>query len=365
VLVSMQISSGDVGVKPPPWATWLAHHRDDFAASIFRYEHTNGEAVHYKFTYAMQNPVFFAMQVIVPCIDDDTPCASDEDGDMVFEWSHRFKLCFDKMVCSDSLCFDDRNASVYVLMDAVHRRGGLLLAAGRWVPLERLLMSMPWPGGEGAQLERPVEPHTSLDDLPAWVSEELLWDRNEWDSVWSRSQSKGPSVNPEKVEMMGDDISQRTSAGTFECDDDELYDELVFKRAEVDRGALKVSNFRIIVRGGRFAKTTFGVACDTFRAEAMPGLGVVFCVALSITLSASFSIRMYGETDCTVLANGWLWCLQQLFDIWQREGSSVSFRFQAAHLLEISETDEFRALASRAVGAHKVRVEHIRAIPRP
>lgn len=132
----------------------MAHYRIDFATSIFNSEYTNGEAVHCKFIYAMQKPVFFAMQVIVPCIDDDVPFTSDEDCDRVFEWSHRFKRLCGKIVYSDSLDFDDENASVYVLMDAVHRRGGLLLPAGRWVPIGRLLMSMLWPGGEGTQAER-------------------------------------------------------------------------------------------------------------------------------------------------------------------------------------------------------------------
>lgn len=123
-----------------------------------------------------------------------------------------------------------------------------------------------------------------------------MWDRSEWDTVWSRTQSKKPSMNPEKANNTGDDISQQKSTAAFEGDEAELYEELVPKRAEVAGGALRASDGRLIVRGGRFTQATFGVAYDTFRAEAMPGLAVQFCVALGSSSQQAFRFDFTGRS---------------------------------------------------------------------
>ena len=100
-----------------------------------------------------------------------------------------------------------------------------------------------------------------------------------------------------------------------------MLEELVAKRTEVAAKAVKVTDFRVIVRGGKFTKLAHCVAFDSIRSEALPGTPSDFCVLYRLAKSDTFSINLYGENICLCLASGWASRLQHMFDVWVRSVS--------------------------------------------
>ena len=169
-------------------------------------------------------------------------------------------------------------------------------------------------------------------------------------------------------------MHQSKSAGTSEggttsegaCEDtgfdeaDDVIDELLAKREQVGEISKKVSHFRLFVRGGAFTMATFGV--PLYRAEAIAGAATRFCALYNIAKSDSFSLSLHGEADSLVLADGWRFRLQQLFDLWVEHNCLLALRFGDDLLARVQESAEFASLASRAKGATFNRLDMIRSI---
>ena len=107
---------------------------------------------------------------------------------------------------------------------------------------------------------------------------------------------------------------------------------------------------------------TFGVPFDLYRAEAIAGVATRFCVLYNIAKSASFSLSLHGEADSLVLADGWRFRLQQLFDLWVEHNCLLALRFGDDLLARVQESAEFASLASRPKGATLNRLDMIRSI---
>ena len=356
LLKTMSIAAPPNRGKQPSWSAWLAHNRCDLRDSIFKYEGVAGTKL-YKFVYAMQHPIFFAMQLLTDQVDEVLGYGpvQGEGGDDVFEWAHRLVGIGWQLVFSDSGDLNDSSSKVFVLMDGWHQRGNRVVSSSNWVPIEFLLMHMPWPEhGSKEPAESSPHAHTPIDNLPPWVSEELLWDASDWSSLVHRSKSAGTSEGGTTSEGACEDT------GFDEADD--VIDELLAKREQVGEISKKVSHFRLFVRGGAFTMATFGVPFDLYRAEAIAGAATRFCVLYNIAKSASFSLSLHGEADSLVLADGWRFRLQQLFDLWVEHNCLLALRFGDDLLARVQESAEFASLASRAKGATLNRLDVIRSI---
>ena len=69
LLNTMSIAAPPNRGKQPSWFAWLAHNRCDLRDSIFKYEGVAGTKL-YKFVYAMQHPLFFAMHLLTDQVDE-------------------------------------------------------------------------------------------------------------------------------------------------------------------------------------------------------------------------------------------------------------------------------------------------------
>ena len=149
---------------------------------------------------------------------------------------------------------------------------------GEFVPIEALLVSLPWPERDHGAHDNVVPgAHTPLDELPPWVPEELLWDASDWNSVFTRDR-KGHRKHDDDES----DEESNTDHPLPELDEVEFLNELVAMRKEVASKAVNLSNFRVIEYRGRFTKLAHGVAFDSFRSEAMPGPPSEFCVRFNL-----------------------------------------------------------------------------------
>lgn len=354
VLESMVVARppGPAG-RAPHWASWLAHNRDDLSSSLFRYHPSDGGIRYFKFVYAMQNPVFFAMLSLEYI---ERPEAGDIPGaacpSEAFEWTGVFRCTSWDMLFSDSGALDDVRSQVYVCMDSTHVGGDRYLAAGQWVPIEFLLLRLPWPDrskGVAADVEPAERMAASVDNLPPWVEEELLWDPSNWKCL--EDAGKCPHER----------AKEKVSAETC-VDVDDVIDELVEKRKDIGMAAIACTDFKIVVRGGRYTKANFGVPYDSIRAEAASSLAREFCASYNMQKSATYALRSYGEAFCLVLANSWASRMQQFLDMWVRSGVGNGFSFTSAVLGTVGETKEFRELCAQAKGGALQRAEAIRGM---
>lgn len=354
VLMAMPIWKSDAPPRAPAWAAWLAHHRADMTGAIFKYERNNGAIDMFKFVYAMQNPIFFAMLALRTATEAESLAMPiDDHADGLWEWRQCFMCDAWNLVYSDSGDFDDDAARVFVLLDSVHMSGGLIVSSDQWVPLEWLLMHMDWPERNGSDKPSAPDLETPLDELPEWVEEQLLWDPGEWLSFFEQKTPAPRHGSASAAVAKHDTLA--------ECDVEDVMDELLKKREEVSRLAPTAGAFRLILRGGAFTQMMHGVAYDTFRAEAMPGIAVQFCMLFGLTKSASFACRLYGEDDCISLARGWIARMQHFFDEWEAQGGAETASLGRS-FAAVPEPPEFAELLARGSGAAWERAQQIRRV---
>lgn len=352
VFEAMPIQEPGAKQRLPHWAPWLANNRDELRGCVLRYTRPSGERSWFKFLYAMQSPIFFAVLALREEMAEEIDNVSfGENQDDFLEWSQIFYVRDWRVLFSDSAELDDTDATIDIVCSARFRAGGQVVCSGEFQPLDLLLLYGGWPEkGLAPDVTAPEEP-VRLDDLPDWVEEELLWDPGEWDSFF-RDTAKRRGRRPAR----DDDES---SSGVDEAMGAEaealVFDQLVAERARVRDEAVVVEGFRVLVRGGRWCMEQHGVPYDSYRAEAIPGTATDFCNMYHITKTATFSLRQYGEEDALVLANGWARRVQTFFAEWQ-QGRDFEV------LPAVVESPEFIALAERAAGPTLVRLNAIRTI---
>ena len=118
------------------------------------------------------------------------------------------------------------------------------------------------------------------------------------------------------------------------------------------------------LRGGKWTGDHKGVAFDCYAAYVTKGglaEDFVACFPL-LSMSASWSIALYGDDACLVLARAWIHRMYYFFRIWVDAGSSLAHIYTAGDLLAYVEPLSFVQLAVGANSSLAARILQIRSL---
>ena len=146
-------------------------------------------------------------------------------------------------------------------------------------------------------------------------------------------------------------------------DAEEVFDALHAKRMEwVGDGHPRERPFAWTVLGGRWTAAHRGVAFDAFQGKTMSSDARTFVGMFMMQQTCRWSLSLYGEYACSVLATCWVSKMTYLFELWVDAGSSGAWKCTVEQLGAFSEPLEFTALAAGASGRLMQRITELRTL---
>jgi hypothetical protein len=342
-----QLESCPVHAAPPEvrmmpwWLKGLCQQRDELIGCVLLTSCEEG-AQGYYFLHATKSP-FHAM--FLPARVNCAPVPSLlglSDQDALGAWNAWTKWGFDfdpgTFVSDHELEFP-AGQQVFVIQD-VFFQPGCRLAGGREPErLDEVLVQAP-----AAPAPEPSEPNPSAKARKS-VEEEALAEY-----PWlAEYLSKGGSSSSSSKRA-------RTSSDQRGHEPPELDDAamaLVWQKIEDFRRQWGMTSdnqgadFVTAVKGGAWTQRHLGIAVERVTADARKGAPSHFCQIYGFNQGMSFTLKRYGDLNCSALALEWCRRMQFWFDLWLEQGDA-KYRFSSEELLSYEETPEWMAFCDNA-----------------
>ena len=306
-------------VARPPWVSQVAAQRDHFRSTIFIVEHA-GRALHLKFLFATQSPVYIGFGVMK---EEHHHVVMQEVGSSNWDelsrdyWPLRFRFDFLEHVAWSEIA-DVPIESIGVLPFVSYHGCNLCVSCSEVVTLASFLESLPsLPARASAsstsQAQRGM-PRDHASDLVIkypWLAGSLERDVAAARTTASSSGGAGEVVEEMSCEALTDEqIEQaftalRAEKEKYAGDDDE-----------------EVVDWQVSVLGGAWTLRHRGVAFNAFRSA--PRVGSVaeqWAADYNMGKSARFDMSLYGSSVANDLAKGYSHRCQYFFDIWLCSGN--------------------------------------------
>ena len=146
-------------------------------------------------------------------------------------------------------------------------------------------------------------------------------------------------------------------------DAEEVFDALHAKRMEwIGDGPPRERPFAWAVLGGRRAAAHRGVALDAVQGKTMSSDARAFVGLFMMQQTCRWSLSLYGEYACFVLATCWVSTMTYLLELWVDAGSSGAWKCTVEQLGAFSEPLELTALAAGASGRLMQRITELRTL---
>ena len=338
----------------PPWARWIAVHREFFRRCVVRFE---GAPVFYYFrvVYATQSPTLVCLCKCLPCDDPephfDARSLPAMDPKM---FDHNFEYDLGSMAFSDEplLCTP---TSISILQDAVFRRNRRLGCDGRFVSMAEVQQWLPPPSAAAAA--QPSRVHPKQPASEPWMQDPLMW---EFIRDAGKAKNKIHLKQPRHEE---ENSADEDEAPNLSLDEEIGALELWDRRAELDREeGIHDGSFSYTLRGGGWTKAHLGVAFDSLPAFTAAGRPRLFCAKFSLGQTSIFSISKYGEDLCISLCKAWVHRMCFLYRLWVDDGASSEYRFREEDLVRFAPVPEVQVLAHGASAAFRERLNVVNTI---
>ena len=152
-----------------------------------------------------------------------------------------------------------------------------------------------------------------------------------------RSGTKDASKEKGEASRRHSKSGDHSESSESDVDAEEILDELMTKRAELDSSAKLVEHFGWSLRGGSWTLPAHNsVAFDCVIASPTTSEATAFCHQFGFFRSGSFSIALYGEHNCFLLVRSWVHRMSFLFSLWESFGCRADFKL-SGHVLSAYE----------------------------
>ena len=311
-----------------PWLSHVCQNREFFLNTVFRF--TMGDSTnHYKFLYAMQNPLFISFVRVIPfekVIPFADPMAQMHQPEL-YCWDHYFSCSWDTFVFTTA-AFEPLAATVHVLTDVFSEHGGELLKAdGHFEALDDIARKFRVgraPRQAPAAGSDDPTPMVGDAEPPLWVQFPWLLQEDNWGLIVDADNPNSRQVAPPRPA----ETRYKEDLDLHEMDADEVWEELRAQRESWrERAAHGAPDFPVNIRGGVWTAENTGEASDSVRAQASGETAVHFCELYGLTKSATFAYSFYTQELAYKLAEVWADHMQFWFDLWFQKGMFHDTRF--------------------------------------
>jgi hypothetical protein len=296
-----------------PWLSGVRTHRNLFSDSIFRF--TVGDHVrHEKFVYALQSPLlvcFLRVTHIVPGPTEVQP--SEYEVGRMDTWLAEFELSGEYSYTDDGGYPPE--GEVVVLADCLNLGGNRCASDSEWKPLTYYVELVPDEDERCAPAERRRRPDEATLLENPWLLDFLSEQGRGGESTSDGRDARagGPRID---AVLVGLDNEAALDA-------EEVFDALHARRmAWSGDGHPRERPFAWAVLGGRWTAAHRGVAFDAFQGKTMSSDARTFVGMPMMQQTCRWSLSLYGEYACFVLATCWVSKMTYLFALWVDAGSS-------------------------------------------
>ena len=358
-----QLESCPVHASPPEvrmmpwWLKRLCQQRDELIGCILLTSLEEG-ALGYYFLHATKSP-FHAMflPVRMNCPPLPPLLGTSEEGTLA-EWDSWTKWGFDfdpGVFVSDHRLGFPAEQKILVIQDVFFQPGCRLVGGREAENLEKVLEQAP-----AAPVPEPAQPNRSAKARKSAEQEALAqypW-LAEYLGKSGPSSSKRAKTSPDE---------RGPAHEPPELDDAAM--ALVWEKIEAFRqqwgidGTNHGADFVTAVKGGAWTQRHLGIAVERVTADARKGAPSLFCQTYGFNQGMSFTLKRYGDLNCSALALEWCRRMQFWFDLWLEQGDT-KYRFSAEELLSYEEAPGWRAFCDNApsVGVLADRINAIRGL---
>jgi hypothetical protein len=341
------------------WLPSVCLQRDHFENVVFRWVH--GDVVKLgKFIMAMQRPYIVGfLWVSMRSSAGPSGASSSSDDVHLLGWRHVLQFKIGAWAFSDEQPVHEE-AQVSVLNNVVFLGGTTLASKDDWMPLQQFLDSLPI-------LAVPARIDTSCPRArrAAQANPSLLVE-HPW--LLDHLQAKPRAAN---ATAHGHDAARADDSGAggvepFAADgvDIEVADvwgELLERRRLAAAEQPMVQAFVWSVLGGAWTAEHKGVAYDAFKGRNTSARGKTWAQRYSVTSTASFSVKMYGERQAQMLVEAWVHRMNEFYRMWDRQ-MKVDFVYTDEQLASVANSADFEAARALVVGPVKSRFNAVAAL---
>lgn len=350
MLQSMAVDEED-SVQLPDYVGWMCQHRDYFSQCVLRIKTIWGDTF-FQFVFAQQQPRLVCLLELE--MKDSPDIVLDPSaffGLDVDEAEHEFMITW-RFRFSDEGFFPDSMDDISILSRVSIDLCSGVSCHGDWEPLQSLVAVLgevkPTRHGSHEKAEKEAE------FIPeAWMKHPAMWEfvQEVAKPVARRVRCKtaAPEASPEEPLLPGDEAVRALVERRAELHEDEepWREHFVWK-----------------LRGGAWTGAHKGIAFDCYAAYVVKGSRAeefVQCYG-SLQRSASWSIRLYGEEQCLVMAKAWIHRMYHFFILWLEGHADETMKFSASDVDSYREPTVFAELATSADEVLQKRVRQIRSI---
>lgn len=173
----------------------------------------------------------------------------------------------------------------------------------------------------------------------------------------SASKDKGQRDPAGGEQSNPNDTEPQTADQEFEVPGD-MWEQLGELRLAASVAQAGSKAFVWSVLGGQWTASHKGVAHGAFKGRSTAADAKRWAQSHSLTPSASFSVKMYGEQSAQLLAEAWTGRVNKFFQI-SGGGLKGTFSFSDVHLASVGNSEEFELARAGAKGAARSRFDAV------